>query len=881
MAHFIHSFIVSTKKKKKFSIKKKVITPQYSDHNSIITTFQLPHTKKTTHKQQSWRLTDEGLHMFNALTSEAIFPTDVAGIGKTKYNNYEKLLHKTMNSCFQKTKTRKKPKTNRKYTTLHKKVMSFSKKGKAQRKVARTYIQAMQKANIKLIAERNKENVINTLHNITVDNSFSPNNFWQLCKKNRQSKNNMGTSVITEAGNEVFGEEMIKDTYVKEFQHRLRERQITPELKNYEDRTKLLCNLLVEQSKSVKVPDYSEEEFNKVTKKLKKKKSCGRDKIPPEIPMNWGDQMKKLCINVMNSIKHTHEIPDQWIEVLISTLYKNKGSRKMLVNQRGIFLKQILSKIFERLNTNRIEHNVQRIDPFQAGCRTNRSPADQTFLLRGCIDHAKYMNRPLYIVLYDYSQCFDSLWLEDCLLSLWNIGVQNEILSLIRELNKQCNIVIKTPAGPTNEFNVHNVVQQGSVCGGILCSSSTGEVPSEIKTGGTQIGTATIKVLTYVDDIATINTTNGDVYYSHEQVKWFSKKKRLGLNVGKCILLCINLKPTDVIPRLYIDNVEVPVKVVAPYLGDHFNSKGTNTDLIEERVKKGKTCIVSSMALCSDVTMGIHAIETMLLLYTGLFLQVVLNNSRAWSNLTKTELLSLQRVQLKYIKRTFHAPSSTSNPITYLETGILPIKYELLIKQLVFLHHILTLPTEDPVHHQYQQQLLYEAPNWANEVMKLREMYSIAETDEEVASLTKEKWKRSVQRIVRAKVLKDLNSEAKNQKYASNLLPYNELKAQDYISLLTPKYARKIFHVRTHTIDLRGVRKFAYGDNKSCRLCLERTETVEHVVNECPSIERSQLISNIFTTECNELKEIARRCIDFDTKVEARKTDEASSVTTD
>ena len=102
--------VVSTKKKKKFSIKKKVITPQYSDHNSIITTFKLPHTKKTTHKQQSWRLTDEGLHMFNALTSEAIFPTDVAGIGKTKYNNYEKLLHKTMNSCFQKTKTRKKPK---------------------------------------------------------------------------------------------------------------------------------------------------------------------------------------------------------------------------------------------------------------------------------------------------------------------------------------------------------------------------------------------------------------------------------------------------------------------------------------------------------------------------------------------------------------------------------------------------------------------------------------------------------------------------------------------------------------------------------------------------------------------------------------------------
>ena len=376
-----------------FAIKKKKndIILQYSDHNSIITTLQLPHTKNKIPKQKSWRLTEKGLHNFNMLTSDVNFPTDVEGTGKTKYNNYEKVLYKTMIKCFQKTKPRKEEKITKKYTILHKKVMTFSKNGKAQRKVARTYIQAIRNSNIELVAERNKENIRNTLSNITVDNSFSPNSFWELCRKSRQSKNNMGTSVITEAGNEVFGEQMIKDTYVKEFQYRLRERKIAPALMNYESRTKLLCNLLVEQSKSVKVPDYSEEEFNCVTKKMKKKKSCGRDMIPPEVPISWGDQMKKLCINVMNSIKHTHEIPDRWFDVLISTIYKNKGSRKMLVNQRGIFLKQILSKIFERLNTNRIEQYVQRIDPFQAGCRRNRSPArpnfPPTWMYRSCQIH--------------------------------------------------------------------------------------------------------------------------------------------------------------------------------------------------------------------------------------------------------------------------------------------------------------------------------------------------------------------------------------------------------------------------------------------------------------------------------------------------------------
>ena len=82
-----------------------------------------------------------------------------------------------------------------------------------------------------------------------------------------------------------------------------------------------------------------------------------------------------------------------------------------------------------------------------------------------------------------------------------------------------------------------------------------GEVHEEIKVGGTQKGTAILKVLVYVDDIATVNNHIEDVYYSHGRVVWFSKKKRLTLSGGKCIILGINLKSTDIVPRLYIDNM--------------------------------------------------------------------------------------------------------------------------------------------------------------------------------------------------------------------------------------------------------------------------------------------------------------------------------------
>ena len=290
-------------------------------------------------------------------------------------------------------------------------------------------------------------------------------------------------------------------------------------------------------------------------------------------------------------------------------------------------------------------------------------------------------------------------------------------------------------------------------------------------------------------------------------------------------------------------------------------------------MKKGKSCIVSSMALCSDVTMGFHAIETLLLLYNSLFLPVVLYNAQAWTNLTKTDIQLLQRVQLKFLKRTFHAPSSTSNPLTFLETGTLPIQYEIHTKQLGYLHHIVNLDDNDPVLLTYGQQLKYPAPNWANEVLELRERYSITKSDMEIAEMSKESWKRLVKKKVGSKALSDLNEEASKQKKSLHLLPYQEHTRQEYMNKLSPKFTRKIFHIRTGTVDLRGVRSYKYGTDKTCRLCKSGEETVEHVVNECTSMEHQHKFGNISTSNCDELNEIARRCLDFDRRVDDLETE--------
>ena len=143
----------------------------------------------------------------------------------------------------------------------------------------------------------------------------------------------------------------------------------------------------------------------------------------------------------------------------IVVIYKQKGSKKELKNYRGIFLALIISKIFEGLIKTRINDQLKKVNILQAGSRELRGPQDNVFLLRGCVDHYVSEKKPLYVTAYDYEQAFDSLWVEDCILSLKDLDIDKEMLQLIYSLNKKADVVVKTPYGLTSQFTTDPIVK--------------------------------------------------------------------------------------------------------------------------------------------------------------------------------------------------------------------------------------------------------------------------------------------------------------------------------------------------------------------------------------------------------------------------------------
>jgi hypothetical protein len=262
------------------------------------------------------------------------------------------------------------------------------------------------------------------------------------------------------------------------------------------------------------------------------------------------------------------------------------------------------------------------------------------------------------------------------------------------------------------------------------------------------------------------------------------------------------------------------------------NEKGNNKDLVKDRVNKGKSVMANCLALCNEITMGIHYVEVAVLLYNTVFLSTIIFNSQAWTNLTKEDEKELQTLQLSYLKRILRSPQSTSNCFVFLETGILPIMYTIHTRQLSFLHHILNLEPNDPVRKLYNEQLsLPYEKNWGNKTNELLIKYNLQHLDP--ISMSKEAWKKSVKRQVSDLAFRELSLEAKSKSKTTHL-NYTKLAAQPYIFQLHPKAASTIFKLRSRNIECKANRKSKTTD-LVCRLCRNGEETQKHIVN-CPCV---------------------------------------------
>ena len=86
-----------------------------------------------------------------------------------------------------------------------------------------------------------------------------------------------------------------------------------------------------------------------------------------------GEEMEKSLSKLFNRIEEERQVARQWDQILIRSLHE-KGPKEDLGNQRGIFLTNTISKIYERVKLIQNEHNLNNMSEMQCAARKTDLP---------------------------------------------------------------------------------------------------------------------------------------------------------------------------------------------------------------------------------------------------------------------------------------------------------------------------------------------------------------------------------------------------------------------------------------------------------------------------------------------------------------------------
>ena len=173
-------------------------------------------------------------------------------------------------------------------------------------------------------------------------------------------------------------------------------------------------------------------------------------------------------------------------------------------SKRGLFLTNIASKIVEKMIKNRRKATIDaNLSPFQCGGVRNRGIGDNHLIVNSAIEEARERNENIYLLFADLQKCFDELWLKDCIKDIVEARMPEGEAMYIYEMNKFVRAKVDTPIGLIDEFELTEIVRQGTVCAVDLCAVSTDKI-NKIEENETKLSGVEIQHPVFVDDMAGI-----------------------------------------------------------------------------------------------------------------------------------------------------------------------------------------------------------------------------------------------------------------------------------------------------------------------------------------------------------------------------------------
>ena len=206
----------------------------------------------------------------------------------------------------------------------------------------------------------------------------------------------------------------------------------------------------------------TENMVKKEINKMKRKKAGDRLGWKAEWIKEGGKEMAKSLAVLFNRIEEEGEISKLWQLTTIKSVRKKGNQDKLSESQRGLFMVNVVSKVYERVKKTQNEKIHKNMNQMQCVGRTQRSTMDNIIIMSAIVEKRRTERLNTYLFFADAVKCFDKLWLKDCLIELKTLGYKHNDLKILYEMNKRSIVTINTPFGETGNIEIEEIVKQGT-----------------------------------------------------------------------------------------------------------------------------------------------------------------------------------------------------------------------------------------------------------------------------------------------------------------------------------------------------------------------------------------------------------------------------------
>ena len=240
--------------------------------------------------------------------------------------------------------------------------------------------------------------------------------------------------------------------------------------------------------------------------------------------------------------------------------------------------------------------------------------------------------------------------------------MDDDKLPLLYKTNEHANIVIRTPSGTTDPISIKESVRQGTVWGGLMCTTTMDQLGKQVYKDNSLTyrykGKVAVPPLEMVDDVVTVSKCGATAVTLNTTVNTFIEHKKLRLNAKKCAKMHIGKKCMNC-PKLKVHDTEMKTSEKEKYLGDFINTSGNIKDTPTARITRGNAILVELRSILNEIPLGTRRTEIGLALREAWFINGCLFNSDVWFNVSAQDVQKLEVVDNQILRHILGAHSKT------------------------------------------------------------------------------------------------------------------------------------------------------------------------------------------------------------------------------